>query len=62
MKHTIRIFLNGFGTLCALVGLCVFIGAGRASDLGANMATEVVPLLIKGALILFLGILLAAWE
>ena len=34
----------------------VFIGAGGASDLGANMATEVMPMLTKGALILFGGI------
>lgn len=62
MKKTTINILNGFGALCALIGFCVFIGAGSASDLGASMATEVVPLLFKGAVIIFLGILLAAWE
>lgn len=62
MKQTISIIIHGFGAMCILIGFCVFIGAGGASDLGANMATEVMPMLTKGALILFGGIFLSGWR
>lgn len=61
MKQTIRIFLNGFGAICALIGFCIFVGAGRNADLGYSMV-NVIPYLMKGATMLFLGIFLANWE
>ena len=62
MKHAFNNIINGLGVLFALVGFCVYIGAGRASDVDANMVTQVVPMLIKGALLLFGGLFLAAWR
>ena len=62
MKHTINTIINGFGVLFALVGFCVFIGAGRASDLDADMIAQVVPMLIKGCALLFGGLFLSGWK
>ena len=62
MKHAFNNIINGLGVLFAMVGFCVYIGAGRASDLDANMVTQVVPMLIKGALLLFGGLVLAGWR
>ena len=61
MKKSITTILNGFGAICALIGFCVFIGAGRNADLGYSMA-NVMPYLMKGVAMLFLGIILANWE
>ena len=62
MKQTINTIINGFGVLVALVGFCVFIGAGRASDLDADMIAQVVPMLIKGCALLFGGLFLSGWK
>ena len=62
MKHAFNNIINGLGVLFAMVGFCVYIGAGRASDLDANMVTQVVPMLIKGALLLFGGLFLSWWR
>lgn len=62
MKHAFNTIINGLGVLFALVGFCVYIGAGRASDLDANMISQVIPMLIKGALLLFGGLFLAGWR
>ena len=62
MKQTFNTAIHGFGVLCILIGFCVYIGAGRASDLGASMATEVMPMLIKGAALLFGGLFLSGWK
>ena len=62
MQKSIITLLNGFGALCALIGFCVFIGAGRNADLGCPMLTNVIPFLMKGVAMMFLGILLANWK
>ena len=62
MRQTLNTFLHGFGALFALIGFCVFIGAGGNCDLGRDMATEVMPLLIKGMLLVFGGIFLTWWR
>lgn len=62
MKHAFNTIINGLGVLFALVGFCVYIGAGRASDLDADMIAQVIPMLIKGAVLLFGGLFLSWWR
>lgn len=62
MKQTINTIIHGFGVLCIMVGFCVYVGAGGASDFGADMATEVMPMLMKGCALLFGGLFLSWWR
>lgn len=62
MKQTFNTIINGFGVLCILIGFCVYIGAGRASDLDADMIAQVIPMLIKGCLLMFGGLFLSWWR
>lgn len=62
MKQTFNTVINGVGVMFILVGFCVFVGAGGNADLGADMATEIMPFLIKGMILLFGGIFLASWK
>lgn len=61
MKQTLNTIINGFGYLCIMLGFVVFIGAGGASDLGANMAF-VFSGLWKGMAVLFIGLVMAGWK
>ena len=61
MKQTLNTIINGFGYMCIMLGFVVFVGAGGASDLGANMAF-VFSGLWKGIAILFIGLGLAGWR
>lgn len=62
MKQTINTVIHGFGVLFIMIGFCVYVGAGAMNDLDANIATQVMPMLLKGAALLFGGLFLSWWK
>lgn len=61
MKKTITNIVNGIGMMAIMIGFIVFVGAGGNSDLGKPM-TDVYPYLIKGAAMMFIGIIMGWWK